>query len=491
MQISPPRHRLHELWVRTFTGTTVTCILAFTVFFLLPAPAFAAEGLNGAKLSILWALPFVGILLCIATGPVFYPHVWEHHYGKFTALWAALIVVPLFATADVHTVTTTLAHTAFLEYMPFILLLLALFVVAGGIYLEGNLHDSVFTNTVLLAVGGLMASIVGTTGAAMILIRPLIRANDDRRYNAHVVVFFIFLVANIGGALSPLGDPPLFIGFLKGVDFFWTTKHLWQETLVVGGIVLAIFMVIDLYMHHREGRFTKLKDPTPDKPLKLHGKINLLLIAVIIAAILMSAQWKPGISFHIAGVDLEIQDLLRDAIFVVVAIASMAWTHKSDREANGFSWGPIQEVAILFAGIFICIVPAMAMLQAGAQGPFAALLGLVTNADGSNNAAAYFWLTGILSSFLDNAPTYLVFFQLAGGDPQVLMGAKAATLAAISSGAVYMGANTYIGNAPNFMVYAIARQAGVKMPSFFGFMVWSVLVLVPTFVLATFLFFRP
>ncbi len=491
MQISPRHHRFRGLWVRTFAGTTVTCILAFTLFFLLPAPAFAAEGLNGAKLSILWALPFVGILLCIATGPVFYPHVWEHHYGKFTALWAALIVVPLFATADVHTVTTTLAHTALLEYMPFILLLLALFVVAGGIYLEGNLHDSVFTNTVLLAVGGLMASVVGTTGAAMILIRPLIRANDDRRYNAHVVVFFIFLVANIGGALSPLGDPPLFIGFLKGVDFFWTTKHLWQETLVVGGIVLAIFMVIDLYMHHREGRFTKLKDPTPDKPLKLHGKINLVLIAVIIAAILMSAQWKPGISFHIAGVDLEIQDLLRDAIFVVVAIASMTWTQKSDREANGFSWGPIQEVAILFAGIFICIVPVMAMLQAGPQGPFAALLGLVTNADGSNNAAAYFWLTGILSSFLDNAPTYLVFFQLAGGDPQVLMGVKAATLAAISSGAVYMGANTYIGNAPNFMVYAIARQAGVKMPSFFGYMVWSMLVLVPTFVLATFLFFRP
>ena len=457
----------------------------------MPAPAFAAEGLNGAKLSILWALPFVGILLCIATGPVFYPHVWEHHYGKFTTFWAALIVVPLFLTADVSTVTTTLAHTAFLEYMPFILLLLALFVAAGGVYLEGNLHDSVFTNAVLLAVGAVMASIVGTTGAAMILIRPLIRANDDRRYNTHVVVFFIFLVANIGGALSPLGDPPLFIGFLKGVDFFWTTKHLWQETLFVGGVVLAIFIAIDLYLHHREGRFTHKKDPTPDSPLKLHGTINLVLIAVIIAAILMSAQWKPGISFFVAGVELRIQDLLRDAILVVVVFASLAWTQKSDRAANGFSWGPIQEVAILFAGIFICIVPVMAMLQAGAQGPFAALLGLVTHADGSNNAAAYFWLTGILSSFLDNAPTYLVFFQLAGGDAQVLMGAKAATLAAISSGAVFMGANTYIGNAPNFMVYAIARQAGVNMPSFFGFMVWSGLVLIPTFVLATFLFFRP
>jgi Na+/H+ antiporter NhaD/arsenite permease-like protein len=458
---------------------------------LYPDAAFAAEGLNGAKLSSLLALPFAGLLLCIATGPVFYPRVWEHHFGKITAAWAALVVIPLMAILDGATAATTFAHVMLADYMPFILLLLALFTVAGGIYLEGNLHDSVFTNTVLLATGSVLASIVGTTGAAMILIRPLIRANDDRRYNAHVVVFFIFLVANIGGSLSPLGDPPLFIGFLRGVDFFWTTQHLWLETLTVGGIVLAIFLVIDLYFHRREGRFSRIKDPTPDSPLKLHGRINLVLIAAIIAAILMSAQWKPGIAFNVAGVPLELQNLLRDAIFVIVTLASVALTRKSHRKANGFSWGPIREVAILFAGIFLCIVPVMAMLQAGHQGPFASLLTLVTNADGTSNTAAYFWLTGGLSSFLDNAPTYLVFFQLAGGDPQVLMTAQAATLAAISSGAVYMGANTYIGNAPNFMVYAIARQAGVKMPSFFGYMVWSALVLIPTFLLATVLFFRP
>jgi Na+/H+ antiporter NhaD/arsenite permease-like protein len=456
---------------------------------IVPAPAFAAEGLDGSKLSMLWALPFVGILLCIATGPVFYPHVWEHHFGKFTAVWGALIVLPLFASIDLHTATTALAHTALLEYMPFILLLLALFTIAGGIYVEGNLHNSVFTNTVLLAVGTVLASIVGTTGAAMILIRPLIRANDDRRRNAHVVVFFIFLVANIGGSLSPLGDPPLFIGFLKGVDFFWTTQHLWLETLTVAAIVLAVFTAIDLYCHRLDRVHGYPKDPTPDSPLKIHGKINFILLAVVIAAILMSAQWKPGISFTIAGAELQLQDLLRDAIFIISAMASVALTPKKDRDANGFSWGPIQEVAILFAGIFICIVPVMAMLQAGTHGPFAPLLALVTNPDGSNNAAAYFWLAGGLSSFLDNAPTYLVFFQLAGGDPQVLMTVQAATLAAISSGAVFMGANTYIGNAPNFMVYAIARQAGVKMPSFFGYMVWSGLVLIPTFILATFLFF--
>ena len=473
-----------RLYKRGFLSAVMIGFLA-----AIPAPAFAAEGLNGAHLPLWQALPFVGILLSIATGPVLYPHLWEHHYGKFAAVWSALIIAAMLASSDMAAVGGALAHTAFLEYMPFILLLLALFTVAGGIYLEGNLHDSVFTNTALLGVGAALASVVGTTGAAMILIRPLIRANDDRRYNAHVVVFFIFLVANIGGALSPLGDPPLFIGFLKGVDFFWTTQHLWLETLTTAGIVLAVFCVLDLYFHHREGRFSRIKDPTPDSPLKLHGKANLLLLAIIIAAILMSAQWKPGIVFHVAGVDLELQDLLRDLVFLLVAIASVRITRKDVRDANGFSWGPIKEVAILFAGIFICIIPVMAMLQAGSHGPFANLLTLVSRPDGSGNPAAYFWLTGALSSFLDNAPTYLVFFQLAGGDPHVLMTTQAALLAAISSGAVFMGANTYIGNAPNFMVYAIARENGVKMPSFFGYMAWSSLVLLPTFLLVTWIFF--
>ena len=458
-------------------------MLAAAALLAWPDSAQAAEGLNGAALSWTWALPFVGILLCIATGPVFYPHVWEHHFGKFTTFWSALIVIPLLLTTDTHTVTTTLAHTALLEYMPFILLLLALFTVAGGIYLEGNLHDSVFTNTALLAVGTVMASLVGTTGAAMILIRPLIRANDDRKYNVHVVVFFIFLVCNIGGSLTPLGDPPLFIGFLKGVDFFWTTQHLWPETLAVSAVVLAIFAVIDIYFHRREDRLPRLKDPTPDQPLKLHGKINFVLIAVIIGAILMSAQWQPGVTFTVADVPLQLQDLLRDAIFVLVAIASIVLTRQTDRAANGFTWGPIKEVAILFAGIFICIVPVMAMLQAGSQGAFSSVLSLVTRADGSNNPVAYFWLTGGLSSFLDNAPTYLVFFQLAGGDAQRLMTELAPTLAAISLGAVFMGAMTYIGNAPNFMVYAIATERGVRMPSFFGYMLWSLVVLLPVFVL--------
>jgi len=462
-----------------FRPLALVALLALAAW---PEPALAAEGLDGAKLSWLWALPFMGILLCIATGPVFYPHVWEHHFGKFAAFWSALVVIPLLLTADLHTVTTTLAHTALLEYMPFILLLLALFTVAGGIYLEGNLHDSVFTNTALLAIGTVVASLVGTTGAAMILIRPLIRANDDRKYNAHVFVFFIFLVCNIGGSLTPLGDPPLFIGFLKGVDFFWTAQHLWPETLAVSVVVLTVFAVIDIYFHRRDDRKPHPADPTPDSPLKLHGGINFALIAVIIGAILMSAQWRPGVTFTVADVHLELQDLVRDAIFVLVAIASIALTRKEDRAANGFSWGPIREVAILFAGIFICIVPVMAMLQAGSHGAFSSVLSMVTRGDGNPNPMAYFWLTGILSSFLDNAPTYLVFFQMAGGDAPHLMTDLSHVLAAISLGAVFMGAMTYIGNAPNFMVYAIATERGIRMPSFFGYMLWSLAVLLPVFV---------
>jgi Na+/H+ antiporter NhaD/arsenite permease-like protein len=325
----------------------------------------------------------------------------------------------------------------------------------------------------------------------MVMIRPLLRANDDRRYNVHVVVFFIFLVSNIGGSLTPLGDPPLFLGFLRGVDFFWTTSHLFTETLFVGGIVLAVFVVLDIILYRREAEyFRPLPDPTPESRVRVTGLGNLLLIGVVIAAILMSAWWRPGISFAIGGAEITLQDAVRDIVFVAAAAASLALTSPEDRLANGFSWVPIAEVAKLFAGIFLCMVPVLAMLRAGAAGAFAPLVALVSQPDGSANNAAYFWLTGGLSSFLDNAPTYLVFFELAGGEAGRLMNQGALTLAAISCGAVFMGANSYIGNAPNFMVYAIARSQGVRMPSFFGYMLWSGAVLIPIFVLTTFVFFR-
>ena len=459
-------------------------------FYLATGPAFAAEeGLPGATMSLLWALPFLGLLLSIATGPLLYPHFWEHHYGKITAAWAALVILPLMASFGVGVSAEAVLHTLLLEYMSFIILLFALFTIAGGILVAGNIHGTPMVNAALLVIGALLASVVGTTGASMILIRPMIRANDNRPFNAHVVVFFIFLVSNIGGSLTPLGDPPLFVGFLRGVDFFWTTTHLYRETLFVVGVVLAAFLAFDTLVHRLEKGAPKIKDPTPDSRIRIRGLPNIPLLGVVIGAILLSAAWKPGIGFSVHGVTLELQNLVRDGLILASALLSLAVSRKEYRAANGFSWGPIAEVAKLFAGIFICIVPVIAILRAGQSGALAPLVALVTQPSGAPNDLAYFWLTGALSSFLDNAPTYLVFFEMAGGDPRHMMSEYASTLAAISAGAVFMGANTYIGNAPNFMVYAIARHGGVKMPGFFGYMAWSCLVLIPTFLIAGFLFF--
>jgi Na+/H+ antiporter NhaD/arsenite permease-like protein len=455
------------------------CIPASFILLAWPGIAAAADGLNGATLTWPWALPFVGILLSIATGPLLFKAIWHHHYGKIALAWGALVLLPMALIYSAPVALAAFIHAALGEYLSFIVLLFALYVVAGGILVTGNLRGTPLSNTVLLAFGTLIASVVGTTGAAMILIRPLLRANAGRQFNAHVVVFFIFLVCNIGGALTPLGDPPLFIGFLKGVEFFWTAKHLWLQTLLVACILLAIFAALDLWFVRRE---PKARTDKSALNLKVHGLINLALIAMIIGAILGSAIWRPGITFNIYGTPLELQNVVRDASLLLIAVLSLWLTPDEHREANGFSFEPIREVAILFAAIFICIIPVMAMLDAGPNGPLSGLLGAVTAPDGTPRNIVYFWLTGALSGFLDNAPTYLVFFGVAGGDAQRLMTDLAPTLAAISMGAVYMGALTYIGNAPNFMVYAIASERGVRMPSFFGYMLWSIAILVPVFV---------
>lgn len=467
----------------------LTATLALTG--LAASPVFAAEahGLPGTAMSLWWALPFAGLLLCIATGPLLFAHFWEHHYGKITAFWSALVVVPLVVGYGIPIAAEAVLHAVLLEYMSFIILLFALFTISGGILIAGNIHGTPLVNAGLLLIGAILASVIGTTGASMVMIRPIIRANDNRPVNAHVVVFFIFLVSNIGGSLTPLGDPPLFVGFLRGVDFFWTTVHILPDTLFVGGLVLAAFVVLDVILHRGEQGAPKVKDPTPDSKVRIRGLPNLPLLAGVIAAILMSASWKPGIAFTVQGVTVELQNLVRDVIILALAFVSLAVSRKEYRIANGFNWGPIAEVAKLFAGIFICIVPVVAILRAGLDGSLGPLVSLVTLPSGQPNDLAYFWLTGMLSSFLDNAPTYLVFFEMAGGDPQHLMSEYASTLAAISAGAVFMGANTYIGNAPNFMVYAIAKDKGVNMPSFFGYMLWSGLVLIPVFIVSSLIFF--
>jgi Na+/H+ antiporter NhaD/arsenite permease-like protein len=329
---------------------------------------------------------------------------------------------------------------------------------------------------------------MGTTGASMLLIRTVIRANDNRRHKIHVFVFFIFLVSNVGGALTPRGDPPLFLGFLKGVDFFWTTSHLFAEMLVCVLVLLVLFWAIDTYWYGKEGH--RERDPTPDSPIRIQGGINVILMVAVVGVVLMSGTWKPGIELTVFHVTLELQNVVRDLALVAICALSLRLTRRELRVENGFGWGPMAEVAKLFAGIFIAIAPVIAILKVGSEGALAPLVALVTGPDGQPNNIWYFWLTGILSSFLDNAPTYLVFFNLAGGDAATLMGPLAMTLAAISCGAVFMGANSYIGNAPNFMVKAVVEDAGIRMPSFFGYMVWSSAILLPLFVLITLLFFR-
>ena len=389
----------------------------------LPGAAQAAA-LDGATLSWPWALPFAGILLTIAFAPLVIRRVWHHHYGKFAFVWAALTLAPLAALRGADTALAALAHALLGDYLGFIAILFALYVVAGGIVVAGTVRGTPLVNALTLLFGTLIASVVGTTGAAMILIRPLIRANAARLHNVHVVVFFIFLVGNIGGALSPLGDPPLFIGFLNGVDFFWPAKNLWQPTVFVAGCVLAIFVAVDLWFFRQDRRVAPVGEASA--PIRVHGLINLALLAVIIGAVIVSALWKPGITFTVYGTTLPLQNLLRDAVLFLTALASLWLTPDEHREANGFSWEPILEVAILFAGIFVCAVPILAMLDAGHDGAFAWLIAAVTAHDGSPHVVAYFWLTGVLSAILDNAPTYLVFFKLAGGNATELMGAAGA-----------------------------------------------------------------
>jgi len=462
---------------------------------MLPSLALAAEGaaagvphLDGRELGPLWVVPFAGILLSIAIMPLAAPVIWHHHFGKISAAWALAFLVPFAVRYGVAHASYEVLHTLLLEYIPFIILLTALFTVAGGVRLKGALIGTPVANTAGLAIGTALASLMGTTGAAMLLIRPLLRANEHRRHKVHTMVFFIFLVANIGGSLTPLGDPPLFLGFLKGVDFFWPTTHLFLPMLLCVAVLLVVYYVLDSVLSRRE------TTPPPEgegvkEPIGLEGKVNLLLLLGVMGAVLLSGVWKSGVEFNVYGVHVMLESVVSQGLLIAITLLSLQLTSAQSRKLNGFTWGPILEVAKLFAGIFLTIIPAIAILRSGSEGALGFVIDSV-NTDGRPIPAMYFWATGVLSSFLDNAPTYLIFYNTAGGEAPVLMTDLAATLTAISAGAVFMGANTYIGNAPNFMVKAIAEERGVAMPSFFGYMAWSCAILVPLFGLVTLVFFR-
>ena len=462
-----------------------TTSFALMLFLAMSLPAEAA-GVSGAGMSLAWGLPFAGLLLSIALMPLVAGAIWHHHYGKIAAGWTLLLVLPFAAVFGPEIAASEVWHILLQEYIPFIALLLALYVTGGGVLLKGTLIGTPATNTALLAFGTVIASVMGTTGASMLLIRPVLRANAFRQRKTHTFVFFIFLVSNIGGSLTPLGDPPLYLGFLKGVSFFWTTTHMFGEFLVCAVLLLAAYYVLDSWAWSRE----KPVAPVIEKreKLSIEGYANLWLIGAVVLMVLAQGYWRPG-DVALFGEKIGLERLVGVAVFVGIAAISMWVTPRQLREDNGFAWGAIAEVAKLFAAIFVTMAPVLAILRAGTAGAAAPLVALTSGAGGEPIPWVYFWLTGALSSFLDNAPTYLVFFNLAGGDPAHLMAEGALTLAAISCGAVFMGANSYIGNAPNFMVKAIVEEQGVRMPSFFGYCAWAFVVLIPLFVLVTFIFF--
>ena len=463
-------------------------ITSLLVLLLAPLSGFAAEGsshgIDGSELGLIWVIPFAGILLSIALFPLFAEKFWHHHFGKISAFWALLMVVPMVIAYGVSATLYEVLHAYLLEYIPFIILLFALFTISGGVRLKGYLQGTPVVNTTMLLIGTILASWMGTTGAAMLLIRPMLRANEWRDNRVHIVVFFIFLVANIGGSLTPLGDPPLFLGFLQGVDFFWTTTHMFLPMLFLAVLLLTLYYFWDSYLYKKETNTQPADDGS--EPLGLEGSFNLLLLAGVVGAVLFSGLVHIG-EFDVYHVHVRVENLIRDVALLVLAGLSWVLTSKESRAANGFNWFPIEEVGKLFAGIFITIIAPISMLKAGDEGALGFVTTLVFE-EGDPINSMFFWITGILSAFLDNAPTYLVFFNAAGGNAEVLMNEMASTLLAVSAGAVFFGAVTYIGNAPNFMVKSIAEQSGVKMPSFGGYMVWSVGILVPLYLLVTFIF---
>jgi len=472
----------------------------FYIFLAVSSGIANEPGLNpgqnlGEELPLWSVIPFAGILLSIALFPLMAPHFWHKHFPKVSAGWALLFALPFVVVYKSHALHE-IFHIYLLDYIPFIILLWGLFTVSGGILVRGSLKGTPQINLIMILIGTLIASWIGTTGAAMVMIRPLIRANDLRKYKVHTIVFFIFLVANIGGSLTPLGDPPLFLGFLHGVSFFWTLNLL-PQMAVAAFILLIIYFLMDSYYYRLEKSvFTQFQT---GEALAIDGKINFLFLLGIIVGVLFSGLVHLS-EINLGGIHLSLQNLARDGWIILMGLLSLNFTKKETREGNGFNWFPIKEVAYLFAGIFMTIIPALAILKAGTHGAMAGLVNVV------EKPFHYFWISGTLSSFLDNAPTYLTFFNTALGklglsEEQVRLAFASGEigrqfpefisfLTAISVGAVFMGANTYIGNAPNFMVKSIAEESGITMPSFFGYMFkYSIPILIPVFIILTFIFF--
>lgn len=432
---------------------------------------------------LIWAAPFVGVLASIAVLPALAPRFWHRRVGAVAGFWIASLLVPQVVAAGPAVAAESAWHAVLIQYLPFITLLFALYAAGGGVLIRGGPAGSPAGNTGVLAAGMALGMVMGQAGAAIVLINPLLRANAHRRRKVHLVLFVIVLVANASGALTPLGNPPLYLGFLQGVPFFWTTLHLLAPLLLLAGALLGVFYLVDRRLAAGEPA------APPAERLRIRGWGNAVLI-LLTGAVVLAQNATTGGEVSLFGQPVAVTRLAAIGAFLAVTILSATLTPRAIRQANEFAWAPMIEVGKLFLAIFITIEPVLAMLGAGLHGPLAWVLGLTLDRTGDPRPAAYFWLAGILSAFLDNAPTYLVFFKLAGLHPPSFAPGQVRELAALSAGAVFFGGLTYIGNAPNMMLRGVAAHRGVRMPGFFGFMAMAGAVLLPTFVVLTVVFFR-
>ena len=469
---------------------TAFCGSLALMLFFSPMTALAAEHVAGSEKTAvpIWlCIPFAGLLLCIAVLPLIKAEWWEEHQPHAVIFWSLLFIVPFALSFSVGTALETVLECIVNDYLTFIILLFGLFCVSGNITMSGDLAGSPRVNVGLLALGTLLSSWIGTTGASMLMIRPVIKMNSWRKRKRHIIVFFIFLVSNIGGCLTPIGDPPLLMGFMRGVPFFWSLK-LFPLLIFNMAVLLFLFYWLDRRAYRKDIALGLKPDISkPGTEVKIRGAHNLA--AVILSGTLPghpafqdAAGNVKGI--HIFGeVSLGYPALIEIAIILLAALLSFKTTDSEIRRENHFTWSAIREVAVLFVGIFITMQPALMLLKANG------------GSLGITEPYQMFWSTGLLSSFLDNTPTYLVFLTTAGaldfteGMTTALGVVPLQMLMAISAGAVFMGANTYIGNAPNFMVKSIADENGVRMPSFFGYLLWSLAILIPVFALDMILFF--
>lgn len=429
------------------------------------------------EIPVFMLLPFVAMLLCIAIAPLVVEHWWERNSNKLIV--SIVLALPVAVWMIMNGLSDNLMHQMLYDYVPFIILLMSLFVVTGGINIKGNIEASPKINTCILGIGYVLASFMGTTGAAMLLIRPLISTNQERKHKVHTILFFIACVANCGGVLTPLGDPPLFLLFQRGADFTWFF-HLAPEWAFVGFCLLTLYYFVDRYYYKKEPQECIDCDKENQEPMKFTGLINILwLLCIVMCVMFVNKTYFPSIGDHESPVFIK---LLREICLVAIIILSLVTTKKEVRVANKYSWAPIIEVAVLFVGIFATMAPALIFLESHASE-----LGIT-------RPWQFYYCTGALSSFLDNAPTAVAFHSVAGGLPipdgaTIVAGIPEILLKAISLGAVFFGAMTYIGNGPNFMVKAIAEENGITMPSFLGYMFkFSIIILLPIYILTQLIF---